>query len=646
MDGWTGTILRIDLTEEKVTKESLPPEFAEDYLGGLGFGLKLLYDEVPPGTDPFDPEMIFVVAAAPLSGTLSPSNGRLHVITKSPLTGILGDSNAGAFFGPELKFAGYDAIVIKGRAKNPVYIFIEDDEVQIRDATHLWGQENRVEVVEKIRKEIGGPPVEIMDIGIGGENKVVYSGVYTSHTRIAASTGIGSVLGAKNMKAVAVRGTKSVKVADPDGFLQAVEDLHNRVKNSQMFELFSSVGAIGIMQTPFNEMGLLPFRNSQEAWMPPEEFEPISGETWIKRFKQKDMACFGCPVHCSHYYKIKDGPYAGLEGEGVEYGAYAPFSSVLGVTDAAFATKAVSVCDKYGFDANCIGYIIAFAAELFQRGIITKEDTDGIDLTWGNQEANLEMIRKIALREGFGAVLADGFQKAAETIGKGSEDYLLTINGRPPTSFDLRYGIAAVLCHITSTRGADHLKGMPGAEFFEGSYPDYDEPLAKKHFNLSTMHPDSPEGKEKLVVRQENMMAVANCVGMCTFFHECLSTLEYTVGDLDDIAKVLTPATGVQYDAERLQEIGERLYRFQQAYNAREGVRRKDFKLPRRFTEEKIPDGPTKGRVMDPKTMDKVLDAYFLARGMDPETALPTRKGLEEVGLEYIADDFEKRKII
>ena len=310
MYGWTGTILRVDLTEGKIVKEKTPEDLAINFLGGEGFGVKWLYDEVAPGTSPFDPKMIFVVGIGPLNGTLCPSSGRLELITKSPLTGILGDCNAGGSFAPELKFAGYDSLIVQGKAKRPVYLWIDDDEVEIRDASHLWGMKDKYEFSKRLKEEIGDPNVQIMDIGIAGENKVAYAAVFVNLSRAAASTGIGSVMGSKNLKAIAVRGTKGVEVADPEGFKKAAKECTEKLRSSIGFQAHAEGGTIGLLQDSFKQVGLInSMYNYQKTWMSQKEFEPISGANWVKKFKEKNKSCFGCPTGCSIFARVKEGPY-------------------------------------------------------------------------------------------------------------------------------------------------------------------------------------------------------------------------------------------------------------------------------------------------------------------------------------------------
>lgn len=643
MYGWSGTILRVDLSQKKITKETTTEDLATNFLGGEGFGVKFLYDEVPAGTDPFDPKMIFVVTTGPLTGTLCPASGRLEVVTKSPLTGILGDSNAGGFFTPELKWAGYDAVIIQGKAAKPVYLVICDDEVEIRDAAHLWGKENKFEVQDRIKEEIGDPTFQIMDIGIAGENKVTTAAFFASGVRAGGMSGIGSVMGSKNLKAIAARGTKGVKIADLEGFKNVVEKIHEKIKKGPAFAGFAKAGTLGIIQDIYNEMGILPTHNYQESWVPPDKFEPISGATWMEKYKVKDLACFGCTVHCGHFTRVKEGPYAGSAMEGIElYASYA-FGQNLGVFDWGFVTKAMILCNELGLSCT-VGHLLGFAAELYQRKIISKEETDGLDLTWGNQEAFLALIRKIALRDGFGDILAEGYDQSAAKIGKGADRYLNTIKGMT-CGEDLRWRIGIALAHVTSTRGGDHLKGMPVIECIEGMIPELREKLAKEVFGIPTLDPDSAEGKEKLVRWYENLCIVCDSVGNCKFNTAYLLGLEGGL-NFEDYAKMLTTATGIEYDAEKLMKTAERIHRMERAYNAREGMRREHFRLPKRATDDPIPYGPRKGAVMDPKIIDKLLDSYFQLRGIDPVTALPTRKGLEEVDLQDVADDLEKRSLL
>jgi aldehyde:ferredoxin oxidoreductase len=644
MYGWTGTVLRVDLTERKIVKQALDPKLAEDYLGGEGLGVRYLYDETPAGMSPFDPRMVFVVGIGPLTGTLCPSSGRLEVISKSPITGYLGDSNGGGHFAPEVKWAGYDSIVITGKAEHPVYLWICDDHVELRDARHLWGKKNRHAVRRQIRAEINEPLAEIMDIGIAGERQIALAATFSGATRAAGKTGVAAILGSKNLKAIAVKGTRGVRLADPEGFLQASHRAHEQIRNSEIFDMFKETGTIGL-QDMSNLWGLMLGKNFQLSWLPPEKFEPISASTWLEKFKVKNYGCFNCPMHCGHWARVTEGPYAGLFFQGVEYYSQAIFLNNLGVLDdASFALKCTAVCDELGLCVGNTGHFLAYIAELYQRNLISREDLDGIDLRWGNKEAFLALIERLGTREGCGDFLGDGFDQTAKKIEKGADRYLMTVLGQVFPAVDVRYRYGWALSMLTSTRGADHLKGSPYAENTAMFMPSVDE-SARKYLGICSIMPDVKEGKDKLIKFYENICAIVDSVGSCKFVSQHVLGLEGGL-HLDHYAEMLSTATGVPYDRDRLELTAERIHRLERAYNAREGLRRAQMKLPRRMVLDKITEGPHTGDVMNEKEIDELLDSYLILRGVDPETGIPTRKGLEEVGLKDIADDMEKIGIL
>jgi aldehyde:ferredoxin oxidoreductase len=639
---WTETLLRVDLSKGEVVKEPIPREFLVNYIGGEGLGVRLLYDEVPPGTDPLAPEMALIVAAGPLSGTLAPGSGRLEIVTKSPITGIFGDSNAGDDFAPELHWAGYEAILIKGRAENPVYLWIDDDVVQIRDAHHLWGRPH-AEAIDMVKQELGDPEIRTIAVGPAAEKGVLVTAIYSGYSSAAGWPGVGSVMAAKNLKLIAVRGSQGVEVADPARFERACWESNQKMISSTLHKQWSQEGALGVANVMYGHIGALPVRNFQDSYVPPEELHKVDYQGFSQH-KVKDLACFGCPLHCKHFTHVKSGPYAGVKMKGVEYWASNLFGPNLGCFDAAFYIKCVEECDRYGMDIGNTGMLLSLAAELYQRGIITQEDTGGLDLTWGNQQENLEMIRRIANREGLGDLLAQGVDKAAQAIGKNASRYTVTYKGLSGC-LEHRFYVGSALAHLTSTRGGDMLKGNPNAEQGEGMLPKLSEKYAREYFDIPSLHPEATEGKDKVVIYMENLESMVDSVPGCLF--NSVWGLGLRTGlNQDDYAKMLSAATGVEFDGDRVLRSGERIYRLEMAYNVREGLRREHFKMPERFLNDPIASGPLKGKVADATTMERLLDSYFQRRGFDPRTALPTRKGLEETGLADVAQDLEERGLL
>jgi len=642
MYGWSGIALDIDLTTGRIAKEEIPQNLLIEYIGGEALGAKLLYDEVPPGTDPFDPKMLFIVATGPLSGTLGPGSGRLEIITKSPLNNLFGDTNTGGEFAPELHWAGYDFIKIHGRADKPVYLWIDDDSVEIRDASHLWGLPH-IEAIEQVKRELGDPRIATISIGPAGENKVALSCIYSGPRNAAAMMGAAAVMGAKNLKMIAARGTKGVKIADPVKFEEVCREAIDKMVRGTFYPYFAEEGALGTVTRQFNRLGTMPTRNYQGV-MTDDEYRGLSYEAFLKH-KVKNLACFGCPLHCKHYVNVKSGPYAGTKMKGVEFYAVVTFGVLVGCYSSDFYIKAVYECDKYGLDMGNTGAILGFAMELYQRGIITKKDTDGLELNWGGEEVLLELIRKIALREGFGNLMADGFDKFAERVGKDANPYNLTVKGMPAGGFEPRVMVGGALSLLTTTNG-NALKSAVTMEYGEGMVPKLAERRAREYFDIPSLAPEAVEGKDKVVIWAENFKVLIDSVPGC-LFNSSMFGLGLKGGlNQDDYAKLLTAATGVEYDGEKLLKIGEKVYILEMVYDIREGLRREQFILPERFTKEPVPAGSWKGKMGNIEGIYKLLDSYFEKRGFDPKTALPTRKGLERVGLKEVATELQKRGLL
>ena len=639
---WTETLLRVDLTSGEVTKESISRDILVNYIGGEGLGARLLYDEVPPGTDPFSPEMAFIVAAGPLSGTLAPGSGRLEIVSKSPITGIFGDSNAGDDFAPELHWAGYIAILIRGRAEHPVYLWIDDDDVQIKDGRHLWGCPH-AEAIDIVKGELGDSEVRTIAVGPAAEKGVLVTAVYSGYSSAAGWPGVGSVMASKNLKLVAVRGTRGVQISDPVGFEQACREATDKMTSGTIYKQWAREGALGVANVMYGQIGALPVRNFQDSYVPLEDLHKVDYQGFAEH-KVKDLACFGCPLHCKHFAHVKSGPYAGVKMKGVEYWASNLFGPNIGCFDAAFYIKCVEECDRYGMDIGNVGMLLSLAAELYQRGIITQEDTGGLDLTWGNQTENLEMIRRIGEREGLGDLLALGVDSAAKAIGKNAARYTVTYKGLSGC-LEYRFYVGSALAHMTSTRGGDMLKGNPNAEQAEGMLPKLAERVAREYFDIPNLHPEATEGKDKVVIYMENLESMVDSIPGCLFNSVWGLGLRSGLNQ-HDYAKMLSTATGVEFDGDRVLGTGERVYRLEMAYNAREGLRRKDFKMPERFLKDPIASGPLQGKVADGEALDRLLDSYFVRRGFDPGTALPTLEGLEEVGLGDVSRDLKERGLL
>jgi len=623
--GWMGTILRVDLSQGTIEKEPLSEDLAHNFVGGRGINSKILYDETGPGTEPLSPENRLIIGTGPAIGTLGPSAGRFTVTAKSPLTGILGDGNGGGDFGPELKFAGYDHIVIQGKAEKPVYLWINDGEVIIKDARHLWGK-STWEAEEIIRQELGDKDIRTLCIGQAGENLVRFACTVGSGYGTPGRTGTGGVMGSKNLKAIAVRGSQSVKVADPEKYMEIVRKWYSDIRRHPFYPTLSGIGMSYLMKWG-NQSFTLPVRNAQATHWPEEEFSQYHGENFSPRHKVRDWSCFACPTHCKKFSLVKEGAYAGEKGmqsEGMSLGALGP---LIGSGDYPFTLKATNLCNEYGLDTVSAGAAIAVAMEWFQRGIITTEDTDGLELTWGNREVIIELLRKIATREGFGNILAEGAAKAARKIGKGAEKYEHEGPKGMSMTPERNLHLDTVLCYSMNTRGYEILRGHLIAVPKDSS---------GKAMNAMSYDPLWAE----VAIGRHQMFTAADLLEICKFN---IDWMMFGAGfGVERMAELLSAITGVDFSEERLRQASDRVSDIEKAYIAREGMRREHDNPPGDYFERPQLDGPDKGWLLDREKFEGLKDRYYELKGWDKKTGVPAREELERVGLEYVADEMEK----
>ena len=620
-NGYTGRWLSVDLTAGSIESRELDPALAELYLGGNGFGTRLLWNLVGPDVEPLALENALIFATGPLCGTALPTSGRFEVIAKSPLTGIYGDSNAGGYFGPELKFAGWDMIVFSGRAANPVYLHIRGDAVELRDARHLWGlTTSRTE--ETIRRERGDAKIKVAAIGPAGENRVRFAGIQVSSQRSAARCGLGAVMGSKNLKAIAVRGQNKVLLARPDRFRHLARDFRRRLGENPVYPAVHAHGTPGIVAL-MNALGRFPTKNFQMGSY--QEIDKIDADALEARAFVRHLACYGCPVACDKLYRLPDGPYAGTELHSVEYETLNSFGAAILNPDLDSILYANRLCDDLGLDTISAGRAISFAMELWEKGILTPADTGGLALEWGDVKTTLRLVEMMAYRRGFGDLLAEGVRRAAERIGRGAAEYAMHVKGMEIPAQDGRAQRSMGLAHATSTRGADHLKAFPTID--ETGYPEEARRRYGEEYLPELADPLATRYKPMLVVDGENFGAVIDSVGLCKSGGTFVMSEIYW----SDVAAALEAATGMEMPVERLKRIGERIYNLQRCYDARQGITRADDTLPRRFSEEPSPSGNAKGQVIH---LGPMLDEYFALRGWDLATGWPTEAKLRELGLE------------
>jgi aldehyde:ferredoxin oxidoreductase len=618
MYSYGGSILRVNLTDGTIHRHPTEEHLARAFLGGRGLNVKRLWDELPAHTDGLSPQNMLVFGVGPLVGTLFPGGARFNVSAMSPQTGILGDSNAGGFFGPELKFAGYDQVIIQGHADHPVYLWIKDDAVELRDARGLWGQDVW-DTTLAIQKELDDPDVQVAAIGQGAENGVRFAGVFVNLNRPAARTGMGTVMASKNLKAVAVRGTGLIPVADMARFSEIIEQLDEVIYNHPEYEIRCRLGTTKLIKA-LNNIGGLPTRHFQSGCF--EEAEVVSGEAIEELYKIKSKACFACTIPCSRFLVVNDARFPSLRLEGPEYEPLAGFTARVGNGDLALALKCIDLANRYGVDAIALSEVISWAMECYQRGLLSREEADGLDLTWGNGETILALIHKVAYREGFGDFLADGVKRAAERLGRGSEEIAMHGKGLEVFQADVRSIKAYGLGNAVASRGADHLRSEPWFEFSN----DPEEGI-RRYGIPETAFRLEYKGKGLVVKHFEEMAAIADATGVCKNTYNNMEVLDW-----EGTAELLRAATGWGITGQEVQRIGERIVNLERLFIAREGITRQDDTLPRRFLEDPLPEGsgPSTGSMLE---LEPMLDEYYRARGWDVETGLPTREKLEELGL-------------
>lgn len=611
----TRTAIRIDLSKKKSTIEYINKELVAKFIGGRGINSALLYNEVPAGIDPFSPENRIIFGTGPLTGTLSPASGRYTVSSKSPLTGIHGDSNAGGFWGPELRFAGYDHLIIQGRSKKPVYIWINDNNIEIRDASHIWGK-TTWETELSIQEELGDPDIQVASIGQAGEKLVRYACIINNKWRAAGRTGMGAVMGSKNLKAIAVRGSKKVDVAKPDELMKYVYELNDLLLSDPAYGIWSKYGTPGLIN-PANQLGILVTENDRRSTF--ADAEKISGETFYDEYSVKSNACFNCPVHCGHSYVAGTGNNGNIIfGGGPQFAALANLGSRCNNSNLGSILEMNTICNQLGIDVCSSGVALSFAMECFEKGIITEKNTGGIQLNWGNSGSMIKMLYKIAGKEGFGNVLAEGAWRASQVIGKESHKYAMTIKGADSPDYDPRALKGWGLAYAVSTRGGDHLRALPALEILNDplEYERLGLPVAGNRFSY--------DNKAIMIKWHEDIRAVADSLEICKFLtRTTLLSPKY-------LARLFELVTGAGITINELLFAGERIINIERMFCVREGISRKDDTLPERYLTESLPDGPGKGETIQ---LEKMLDEYYLERGWDNETGIPTHMKLNELGI-------------
>jgi aldehyde:ferredoxin oxidoreductase len=607
MKAWHGRILRINLTDQTVKTESVEPQIAKDFLGGRGWAIKYMMDEMDATVDAFSPENMLIFATGPLTATSAPTGNRYMVVTKSPLTGALTNSNSGGFFPTELKRTGYDLILFEGKSLNPVYIWINNDVVEFRSAAHLWGK-NVPETDDLLLQETD-PKAKVACIGPAGENKVLFASIMNDKHRAAGRSGVGAVMGSKNLKAVVVRGTKLVETAHPEEMDRVCKNMQKTVGN-----VMKAGGAMRVYGTSYvppitNELGILPTRNFQSGRF--EGIAGLTGDVINDNYLIRAKPCFRCPIACGRETKVDDPKYAG-EGEGPEYETIAAFGSACGVDNMAAVLKANYVCNELGMDTITAGMTIACAMELYEKGYLPQDDI-GSPLRFGDADTMIALTEKIAYREGFGDILANGSFRLAELYGH--PEIAVTAKKQEFPGYDPRGSKGMGLLYATSNKGASHMSGdLAYSEVF--GVPVKIDPL-------------TTENKPALIKRFEDAFTVIDATGLCVFL-----SVRYMFEDKVELwptplTNVLNLATGEDYTQETLLLAGERIFNLERLFLLRAGFTKADDSLPERMLKEPLPDGPAKGHVVE---LDQMLPEFYKLRGWD-ENGIPTKSKLIQLGL-------------
>lgn len=605
--GYQGKVLRVNLSTRTSCEEDLDPSLARKFVGGAGFGIKWLFDEVDPQTDPLGQDNKLVFAPGPLTGTDAPCASRMSVAAKSPLTGTVAVCMTGGFFPAELKFAGYDALIVEGKAENPVFISIHKGKVAIRPAQHLWGLTSN-DCEHLLKEQLGDHNYRVACIGPAGE-RLVRMACIMNERRTAGRKGLGAVMGSKNLKAIAVRGHKEVRVADPAAFTQAKQFFLRKMKESPaLYPEFSQHGTPATVDITC-ALGIYPAKNFTETGV----FEPLEklGAAANAAKKVGREHCYVCPVSCSQVKLAgSDGPYAGAMSV-PEFETLYAFGGQTGVDNLDAIIAADRLCDEYGIDTISTGVTIGFAMELYERGILTRAETDGLDLRFGNHQAMVEMVKRIAFRQGLGDVLADGVRLAAQRIGKDSHKYALHVKGLELPGYDVRGAKAHGLNLATSFNGADHNKGYAYQEIFGIPAPRPFDRLAV-------------EGKGWLTKwNQDIRIVTCDCATMCAFL------MDMAVPDaaLENSAGLLHGATGMDFTPEEVWRVGERVQNLARVFNIRAGIAAEQDTLPERLMTEKIRAGGSKGSVTTREQLQEMLGEYYSERGWTV-AGVPTRQKL------------------
>jgi aldehyde:ferredoxin oxidoreductase len=615
-----GKILRVNLSEGVVATEALREDWARSLIGGAGLATRYLYEQVPAGADPLGPENLLIFMTGPLTGTASASSSRYSVVGKSPLTGIWGHANSGGSFGPALKRSGYDGILFEGVSPRPVTLMIVGGRADLVPADDLWGRS--VFETEDLIQESSGRHMTIASIGPAGENLVRYAAIMNNKHRAAGRCGLGAVMGSKRLKAIACSGHASIELADRHGFRETARNQLDLLNESVLKVGFDAFGT-NMVSDMVNIRGGYPTRNWQEGVF--DQIEEVNAQALTDRVLVKGVNCFACPVTCGRGTEIREGKWAGESGEGPEYETCNVFGALCGVANMEAITKANYLCNAYGLDTISTGSTIAFALECHEKGILTEGQTGGTALRFGDADLVVDLVGRIARREGIGDLLAEGTKAMAERLGQGAAHFAMNVKGLELPAYDPRAAKICGLGYVTANRGGDHITAyVEGPTFVDVPFLLVEDSTIRDPFVADP-------AEAQVVIDLENALTTLDCLGGCKFMGILLTA--------EDLVGLVSSATGWEFGVDDFRTGGERAYNLMRAFCAREGMTREQDTLPARLMEDPLPSGPAEGMVIDRDTLERMKDAYYAARGWDERTGIPTAAKLRELALDDLIAD-------
>jgi aldehyde:ferredoxin oxidoreductase len=615
--GFMGKLLRVNLSEKTISVEDLRDEWASKFMGGAGLATRYLYAEVPKGVDPLGPANRLIFMTGPLTGTASASASRYSVVAKSPLTGIWGHASSGGSFGPALKRSGYDGIIFEGVSPAPVYLMVDRGHAELCDAARLWGK--TVPETEDLLKQTAKDNLTIASIGPAGENLVRYAAIMNNKHRAAGRCGMGAVMGAKRVKAIACSGQARIEIAHPELFQEHARKQIEFLNESVLKVGFDTFGT-NMVSDMVNVRGGYPTHHWTEGVF--EAIEQVNAQALTDKVLVEGVKCFACPVSCGRGTEIREGRWQGQKGEGPEYETANTLGALCGVSDLNAITMANYLCNWNGLDTISTGASIAFAIECSTRGILTPDVTGGLELKFGDPDLVVGLVEKIARREGVGSLLAEGTRVMAQRLGHNSEHFAMNVKGLELPAYDPRAAKICGLAYATANRGGDHITAyVEGPTFIDMPF------LLVDDSHIADPCAANPR-ETQVVIDLENALTVLDSVGGCKFMGILLAA--------QDVVNLITHATGWDLTVEEFRKSGERIYNLTRAYCVREGIRREHDILPGRLMEEPLPSGPAQGMVIERGMLEQLKDAYYALRGWDQVIGIPTTEKLRELGLEEL----------